>query len=150
MIYWKTRGRSRPSWALLCVYVFVVLLNPGSLPGQNRDQHESVPALWQQSLSATRLTGYKDSERLIVSNIWTGMLGRDAVVKHTLRVKVDTWAKRFTTVYVSPDKKNKESLSVTLYKTTNSREMSAHFEHIVYEKGEIKLRFCGITRMNRI
>jgi hypothetical protein len=141
------RNTTRRPWPGICVCAVWLALVPTS--GQAQNDYESISALWQQSISATRLAGYKASERLIISNIWTGMLGRDAIVKHSLRVKVDTWAKRFTIEYVS-DKRHRETLAVTLYKTTNPREMSAHFEHVVYEDGAVKLRFCGITRLQRI
>ena len=134
----------------LAPWLFAVLLSTCLAAGQAVEDYKSVSALWQQGLSITRLADYKQSERLVISDIWSGTLGQDAVIKHSLKVKVDTWGKRFITTYESPDKKDKEILSVTLYKTTNPREISAHFEHIVYEKGEIKLRFCGITRLARI
>ena len=134
----------------LAPWPFAMLLSTSLAAGQAVEDYRSVPALWQHGLSITRLTDYKQSERLVISDIWSGTLGQDAVIKHSLKVKVDTWGERFITTYQSADKKDKEILSVTLYKTTNAREISAHFEHIVYEKGEIKLRFCGITRLARI
>lgn len=149
MMHQNGRDWNRARRAELIICLFTIVLSTGWMTAQDHDEYESVSGLWQHSLSATRLAGYKNNERLIVSNIWTGVLGRDAMVKHSLKVKVDTWARKFATTYVSPDKKNKETLSVTLYKTTNSQEMSAYFEHIVYEKGQVKLRFCGVTRLTR-
>ena len=134
----------------LALWLLATLLSTSVAAGQAADDYKSVPALWQQGISITRLTDYKQSERLVISDIWSGTPGQDAVMKHSLKVKVDTWGKRFITTYESANKKDKEIFSVTLYKTTNPREISAHFEHIVYANGEIKLRFCGITRLARI
>lgn len=117
---------------------------------QGTHDYESVAALWHHGLSATRLAGYKNSERLLVSDIWSGTPGQNAIIKYSFKIKVNVWGRQFTTSSQAADKKSRETLSVTLFKTTNRREMSAHFEHIVYEKGEVKLRFCGVTRLPRI
>jgi hypothetical protein len=135
----------------LALWLLAVLLTTSLGAGQAAEQQESVPSLWHQSISITRLTEYKQSERLVISDIWSGTPGQDAAIKHSLKVKVNVWGRPFTTASGSADKKgDKETLSVTLYKTTNPMEISVHFEHIVYEKGEVKLRFCGITRVPRI
>ncbi len=66
------RENTRRPWPGICVCaVWLALV---STSGQAQNDYESVPALWQQSISATRLAGYKASERLIVSNIWAGTL----------------------------------------------------------------------------
>jgi hypothetical protein len=110
---------------------------------------ESIPAHWHHGLSSTYLTNYRKGEHLIISDIWTGTLTIDAVVKHSLQVKVLAWDKPFTTVSESTDKHQKEVLTVTLRETDNPKEMKADFDHIVYEDGAVSLRFSGITILAR-
>lgn len=148
MIYGNARAWKR-SCTRRSVCLLAMMLSTTLAVAQGAKDRESVPALFHQGVSISRPAGYQQSERLIISEIWMGTPGRDAVVKYSMRVKVNTWTKKFT-VSQSDDKKTKEVLSVTLYKTTNSHELSVHFEHTVYEKGEIKLQFSGITRLHRI
>ena len=95
---------------------------------------KSIPSLWYHGLSATRLAGYRVSERLLISDIWSGTSGQNAVLKYRLKVRMNVWGRQFTTASQSADKKSRETLSVTLLKTTNRHEMSAHFEHVIYER----------------
>ncbi|MDD5260760.1 MAG: hypothetical protein PHD76_02830 [Methylacidiphilales bacterium] len=127
----------------LCLLPFV--LHATEIP----NDFKSVPAKWHQGLDSTVLVGYKKGEHLIVSDIWTGTPGRDAVIKHMLAVKISQWGKPFTDQYESTDKKQKETLTVTLYETDNAQEMKAEFEHTVYETGKVVLRFSGITILQR-
>lgn len=110
---------------------------------------KAVPAKWQHYLLSTYLTDYKKGEHLIISSIFTGH-GKDASVRHSLEVKVTSWGKPFTETYESEDKKSKEVFTVTLVETDNPKEMKAEFEHSVYENGELKLRFSGVTILARL
>ena len=111
---------------------------------------ESIPAKWHHELSSTSLVGYKKGEHLIISFIHTGTLGKDAVVKHSLEVKVSAWAKPSTQVLELKDGKTRETLTVTLYEMTTPKEMKADFEHIVFENGVVVLKFCGTTVLTRV
>lgn len=109
-----------------------------------------LPATWRHDLGSTRLVGYKKGEHLIVSSIVTGTVGRDAVQKYGLDVKVSAWGKPFTAMQQSKDKKQKEVLIVTLYKMADIREMKAVFDDTVYESGKVKLKFSGTTLLARL
>ena len=111
---------------------------------------ESVPAIRHQGLSSTYLTDYKKGEHLIMSDIHTGTPGKDAVIRHMLQVKVETFGKAYSSTYESPDKKSKESLTVTLTETDDPQELEAQFEHAVRVGGNLTLKFCGITRVRRV
>jgi hypothetical protein len=109
-----------------------------------------VPSLWHHGLNSTRLDDYHEGEHLIISDIWTGALGSDAVVKHNLEVKVSAWGKQFSTSFESEDKHRKEMLTVTLHKTETPTEMRAEFDHTVYEGSRVVLRFSGMTLLARV
>lgn len=111
---------------------------------------ESIPARWHHDLSSTYLTDYRNGEHLIISNIWTGTLGHDAVVKYSLEVKVSAWDKPFIATNESADRQHKEVLNVTLHETNNPKEMEAEFEHTVYEDGQTYLKFSGVTILARV
>lgn len=108
---------------------------------------ESIPAIWHQGLSISRLVGYEKGEYLVVSDIWTGTPGRDAVVRHSLEVKVDLPGRAFTATQAATAKTPKETLTVTLIGTENPKELAAHFEHTVGEGNNVQLQFSGITRL---
>ena len=111
---------------------------------------QSVPARWHQGLDSTYLTDYHKGEHLIISNVWTGTEMVDAVVKHSLEVKVSAWDKPFTAAYESADKRQKETLTVTLHETSNPKEMRAEFDHVISEDGTVILRFSGLTVLTRV
>ena len=98
---------------------------------------ESVPAVWNHGLSITTLVDYKKGEYLVLSDIWTGTLGRDASIRHSLQVKVESLSKAFTATQAATDKAPKETLTVTLVETDNPTEFAAHFEHTVGEGKDI-------------
>jgi hypothetical protein len=108
-----------------------------------------IPAIWHHGLNSSRLVDYKEGEHLVISDIWTGSLGSDAVVRHSLEVKVSAWDKPFSKSVESEDKQRKETLTVTLHRTNNPREMKAEFEHTVYEAKRVVLKFSGITLLVR-
>ena len=74
----------------------------------------------------------------------------DAVVTHSLEVKVSAWDKPFTATYESTDKRQKEVLTVTLHETGNPKEIRAEFDHVVSEDGTVILRFSGLTVLVRV
>lgn len=111
---------------------------------------QMVPALWNHGLNSTNLVGYRKGEHLIISDMWTGALGNDAVIRHSLRVKVSAWNKPFTADWESDDKRQKETLTVTLRAMKNEREMGAEFDHTVFEDGRVVLRFSGTTILARL
>lgn len=112
--------------------------------------YESIPANWRHELHSTSLVGYKKGEHLIISSIYTGTLGKDAVVKHSLEVKVSTWGKPSTQVLELRAGTTRETLTVTLYELAQSKEMKADFEHVVFENDVIFLKFCGTTVLTRV
>jgi hypothetical protein len=110
---------------------------------------ESIPALWHHGLNSTYLTDYHKGEHLIISDIWTGTPAIDAVIKHSLQVKVSGWDRAYTENSESDDKHHKETLTVTLHETKNPKEMKADFDHTVYEDDHVVLRFSGVTVLAR-
>ena len=104
---------------------------------------EFLPAEWTEELGITRLDGYADNEFLVLSNIAQTQPVR--TVRHHLEVKVSAFDKSFTAEEQSPDRKLKETLSITLHPTTDQKHFKAEFEHVVYEDGEVTLRFSGVT-----
>ena len=110
---------------------------------------QSIPARWHQGLSSTYLTDYHKGEHLIISDVWTGTPSINATIKHSLEVRVSAWDKPFSATYESPDKRQKEVLTVTLHETTNPKEMRAEFDHVISEDGTVILHFSGITVLAR-
>ncbi|MFC2049018.1 hypothetical protein ACFLR5_02225 [Elusimicrobiota bacterium] len=111
---------------------------------------ESIPAKWQHELSSTYLTDYKKDEHLVISSIYKGTHGVDAVEKYGLEVKVGEWEVPYKKEYESKKGKYKEILTVTLYEMDDPKEIKVKFKHVVYENEKIKLMFSGITILVRV
>src|SRR3954454_14165667 len=76
----------KPAGAMMKIFLTALLLIATTTFGV-----ESIPARWHHGLSSTYLTEYAKGEHLVISDIWTGTLGSDAVVKHSLEVKIAAW-----------------------------------------------------------
>ena len=109
---------------------------------------ESIPAKWNHALSSTQLAGSKPGEYLVFSFISTGISSAKSV-RYAAEVMVSSWDKEFMTTLESKDKKIKETFSVILRTTDNPKEMSAVFEHVVYDNGKLMLKFSGQTLLTR-
>lgn len=110
---------------------------------------ESLPAIWRHDLSSTKLTGYSAEEFYIVSHIFTGRMGLDAVQQHGLELKVTGFGKAFSTTSKAMDGKLAERFEVTLHETPNPRQIRADYESLVYKNGKPFLRFSGSTLLQR-
>jgi len=108
---------------------------------------EYVSPIWQQDLMWTRLVGDSSGSYRIRSDINTGIVGKDATVRHSIEVKIDSWNKPFRVTDKSAA--GRETLVITLRKTSNPKEMDATFEHVVYAGQRIMLKFAGVTRLVR-
>ncbi|MCI0533834.1 MAG: hypothetical protein L0Z50_01260 [Verrucomicrobiales bacterium] len=129
---------------------FFIVLALVAFPSSSCLSYESIPAKWRHDLASTALVGYKNAEHLVVSSIYTGTLGSDAIVQYSLEVKVSSWGRPFSSTLTSKDGKAKETLTVSLYESSNSKEMRADFEHLVSENGSVILKFCGTTVLARV
>ena len=125
----------------------ICLLLLTTLISSNIHAQEYVPALWRQELLWTRLVGDIPGDYRISSSISTGTVGINAAVMYNLEVKVDSWNKPFKVTRESATER--QTLMVTLRKTSNPKEMDAIFEHVVYEGKKIKVKFAGVTRLVR-
>jgi hypothetical protein len=111
--------------------------------------YESIPAIWHHDLSSTVLSDYTSGEYPIVSWISTGLLGKNASIKHMQEVKVSAFGKSFSGSIKDKNNKLAEIFTVTLYEMDDPRRMRATYEHIVYNGGKEDLRFSGSTILMR-
>lgn len=110
---------------------------------------ESLPAVWRHDLSSTVLNGYRPGEYYIVSHIYTGRLGFDAVQRHGLELKVAEFDRPFSKTLKSYNGEIAESFEVTLHEMPDPKEMRADYDSIVYKNGKQFLRFSGSTILRR-
>ena len=109
--------------------------------------YKYIQADWVHELGITRLAGFKDGEFLVLSDI---SQRRPALtVRHHLEVRVSALDKLFTTTEQSTDTKQRETLTILLRVTPDPKQFKVEFDHTVYENGEQKFRFAGITFVPR-
>ncbi len=114
------------------------------------DDYMSVSAIWHHNLASTVLKGYKTGEHFIISSIMKGEPGVNAESRNMVELKVTAWGKPFTETIESPDQTEKDVFTVTLFETSDPKEMKADFDHTVYKDKKIFLRFRGTTMLVRV
>jgi len=114
------------------------------------DDYASIPAIWHHDIASTVLKGYKPGEHFIISTITKGMPGINAEAGHMVELKVSAWGKPFTETIESPDRTEKDVFAVTLFETSNPKEMKADFNHTVYKANKMFLKFSGTTVLVRV
>ena len=113
----------------------------------NAADYKYIQSNWLHELGITRLVSFKDGEFLVLSDI--SQRRPTPVVKYHLEVKVPRFDQAFTMAEQSPDMKQKETLTVLLHPTSDPTVVKVAFEHAVYESGEVKFRFSGVTYLPR-
>lgn len=113
---------------------------------------KSIPAKWHHELYSTYLTDYKKDEHLIISSIYSGTPGKDAVVKYDIEVKIESWDTEFiqNKQYEYNKSKYKEILSITLSKMHDPKCMKAKYSHIVIMNGIKEIESSGLTELVRV
>ena len=108
-----------------------------------------VQAIWRQELLITRLVGYEPHEFLVTSQIF-GTKPREGFY-YSIQKKVAEMAKTYheTTDSDSGVRRVRQVLAIALFETSDASEFRAEFTHEVFEDGELKLRFSGVTMVPR-
>jgi len=134
--------------------VFIVLLSITRMGIAHADMQSMhnlkwMPAIYHQELKSTCIAGARKGQQIIESEINTGVTGINLTTKYLSEASVDVFNKVVTTSHMSPDGKNGDTFTVTLHRSDNPQRMSADFEHIIYEGGNITLKFSGTTILGR-
>lgn len=121
-----------------------------------KNSYISWAPTWRQELYCAVPCGHirGECDYLIRSSIYTDVTLSPSMVKqqrgrYGMLIKVSAWGRPYTGTCLWPgsDSKttNKEIFTVTAAKTDDPAKMKVEYEDTVYEKGDVKLQFSGVT-----